>query len=189
MSDRSGEIQASLPPACPALVPIKIELGGVVDAERRSVVQGTGKPDRRRCTVIGDVSNGRIAPGNSTGDFAIEGDLQGPGTIAFELAGTAAYDQLLVSGSANLGDVLEIDLINGFTPALSDYFQLLTFDTLIDSGLTFELTCEPLQAGLSWDTTHLATTGAISVAPEPTTWLLAALGSLALFGVDRRCCQ
>jgi hypothetical protein len=81
-------------------------------------IQGVG-------TLTADVMNdGRVVPGSSTGRLTIDGDYtQTPlGTLEIELDGYvpgAGFDQLLVSGAANLAGALDVVLLPGFAPELA----------------------------------------------------------------------
>src|SRR5664280_29328 len=55
---------------------------------------------------------------------------QGPnGSLAFDIFGTAPgeYDQLNISGHAQLNGLMTVDLIHGFVPALGDAFDIVHF--------------------------------------------------------------
>lgn len=89
------------------------------------------------------------------------------------------YDAIDATGSILLNGQLKLTLINSFTPALGNQFDL--FDgTLLGSFSSFNF--PPLLAGLYWDTSLLYSNGIvqISLVPEPATLaLLAALPMLA----------
>ena len=85
-------------------------------------------------TIDGPVTNmaGTVAPGDQVpGLLTITGDYvqDGGGTLAVELAGLtpgSGYSQLVVDGSAQLSGDLSVTEENGFTPGLSDTFDILT---------------------------------------------------------------
>ena len=80
-----------------------------------------------------------------------------------ELAGTAAgtaYDQLHVTGPLALGGTLAVSIIDGFTPAAGNSFDILDWGSL--SG-TFSTIALPTLSGLAWNTSQLYTTGVLSV--------------------------
>ncbi len=61
--------------------------------------------------------------------------------LNIEIGGTSpgtGYDQLVITGTATLGGTLNVSLINGFTPASGDTFQILTFASR--GGSTFAAT-------------------------------------------------
>jgi hypothetical protein len=106
---------------------------------------------------------GVISPGSSAGQTHIVGDLHlEAGTLRMELAGAAAgqYDRLVVDGALAAGGALEIILIDGFSPAAGDSFDLLDFASASGS---FALSLPSLSDGLQWNTTSLLTTGVVSV--------------------------
>ncbi len=96
-------------------------------ATSSGTLEGTG-------TIDANVTNaGVVAPGNSAGILTIAGNYiqTSSGVLDIELAGTNAslpsFDQLHVAGSATLSGTLSIVKINGFTPALGNSFQVITF--------------------------------------------------------------
>ena len=122
--------------------------------------------------------------GGSTGggDLFIEGDLQ-PGnsaatvtfgnnvalgagaTLEIELGGLTPgtqYDRVVVDGSLALDGTLNISLIDSFTPAAGNAFDLLDWGTL--SGTFDTLDLPPLSADLMWNSSQLYTAGVLRVA-------------------------
>jgi hypothetical protein len=84
-------------------------------------------------------------------------------TLVMELGGLSRgnqYDAILASGALGLGGTLELDLINGFTPAAGNTFDIFDWNTI--SG-TFAAINLPTLAGLEWDISQLYATGQISV--------------------------
>lgn len=81
---------------------------------------------------------GILAPGNSPGKLTVNGDyLQAPaGVVNIELGGTnpgVTYDQLVVTGAASLGGVLNLTLVNGFQPSVGDTFKILDCQSISGS--------------------------------------------------------
>lgn len=80
----------------------------------------------------GLLNNGTIAPGNSPGQLSVTGNFTNAvsGILQIELGGNTApgndYDQLAVSGSSSLSGILDISLVNGFTPQAGQTFTILT---------------------------------------------------------------
>jgi hypothetical protein len=95
-------------------------------------------------TVGGDLNNssGTVSPGNSPGMLTVDGNYnqESGGTLAIEIGGTQAevdYDVLNVLGNASLAGILDVSLINGFTPSGGNTFKVLTAGgELTDAGLT-----------------------------------------------------
>ncbi|MEX0941337.1 MAG: hypothetical protein WD002_02205, partial [Pseudomonadales bacterium] len=94
------------------------------------VIQGFG-------TIIGTVidDGGTINLGASPGYLEIDGDYSTSekSTLAIEIAGDQAgvsYDQLVVSGRADLNGRLNVSLLNGFMPVSSAGFVILMAGTL-----------------------------------------------------------
>jgi hypothetical protein len=78
-------------------------------------------------------NNGTIAPGTSAGTLNFSGDLElsYSSNLAFDIGGTnqgTNFDLLhkIDSGTLTLNGRLSLTLINGFTPAASDTFTILT---------------------------------------------------------------
>ncbi|MCX5671071.1 MAG: autotransporter-associated beta strand repeat-containing protein, partial [Planctomycetota bacterium] len=148
---------------------------------------GAGKTLKGGGTVLGDLLvGGTLSPGESPGILSVGNITFGDGsTLQIELGDTVrgtGYDVLASSGNMVLqeGGTLSASLINAFTPKLGDEFDILDFAALTGQFTTLNLPV--LAGGLSWNTSDLYTDGTISVAPEPATLALLALGGLALLG-------
>jgi hypothetical protein len=79
-------------------------------------------------------SGGQVIPGGTgvAGSLVIDGSYTQTtrGTLLIDIGGTTAgsqYSQLAVSGTATLGGTVDVDIINGFQPALGNTFEPLTF--------------------------------------------------------------
>jgi len=86
------------------------------------------------------------------------------GKLQIELGGTTAgtnYDQLLVSGAVSLAGTLQVSLINSFSPAVGNSFDILDWGSR--SGRFSSLELPPLAAGLMWNASQLYTNGILSV--------------------------
>ena len=90
-------------------------------------------------------------------------------TLIMELGGTtpgSGYDQIQASGTLALGGTLNVSLINSFVPQLGQSFDILDWTTLggSRSGTFSALQLPALSDGpLGWDTSHLYTTGMLTV--------------------------
>lgn len=110
-------------------------------------------------TVVGNVSNatGTVSPGASPGSLTIQGNYtQSSGTLSIELGGLAAgtqFDQLLVSGNVSLGGTLQVSLVNGFTPAVGDQYQIITAGSISGTFSTLTLVSFPGTATVSYGPT------------------------------------
>jgi hypothetical protein len=117
--------------------------------------------------------------------LTINGDLTLSGTTVMELGGTErgiTYDAMDVTGSIVFGGTLTVSYITAYTPLLNDSFNL--FSRTGGSSSAFSVLNLPaLDAGLSWNTTNLYTSGTISVVgtaiPESGTYA-AVVGLVAL---------
>jgi hypothetical protein len=119
----------------------KIEVAdGILDVPAgRALTMGTevlsvgGGVLRGGGQITATVTNtgGTVAPGTSPGVLTISGNYtQGPGgTLAVEVAGTTPgtqFDRLVVSGTASLDGTLAVSGGSGFTPGLTDEYEVLT---------------------------------------------------------------
>lgn len=82
-------------------------------------------------TIAGSlVNSATLAPGNSTGTYTITGDYTAMSTAIhnFEVGGTSAgeYDVLNVNGKVILDGILNVSLINGFTPSTTHDLPIIT---------------------------------------------------------------
>ncbi|MBK6327595.1 MAG: hypothetical protein IPF56_16915 [Chloroflexi bacterium] len=148
----SGQIaftygDVALPPASATnLNGGSLEVDGLLDIQGGAVT-GSG-------AILGDVQNGGlIAPGQSPGDITIQGSYTQTvsGTLTMEL-GIAAQDFLTVTGTAALTGTLEINLLEGYTPAPLDNFRILAYTS--HSGEFGTLRLPTLSGGLGWDVVY-----------------------------------
>ena len=102
-----------------------------------------------------------MAPGNSPGTLHITGNYtqNAGGALRIEIESPDSFDQLAVTGNMALGGTIEISLINGFTPAAAQSFDILSWGSLTGA---FSTVIAPSQEGLTWDTSQLAM-GVVSV--------------------------
>jgi fibronectin-binding autotransporter adhesin len=109
-------------------------------------------------TVAGNlVNNGNVAPGNSPGTMNVNGNYsQVTGTLGVEL-GALVSDQLLVSGTASIGGVLDVSLWSApgeplFAPGPGQQFDLLLAQVVSGQFLSVNL---PQLSGIAWDLDYL----------------------------------
>ncbi len=114
--------------------------------------------------------SGILAPGTTTGQLAVHGDatFNPSATLQIELRGTnnsnpaaPQFDQLQISGAANLAGALEVTLSASFHPAATNAFDILNWTALNGTFTAIEL--PTLTAGLAWNTTQLYATGILSI--------------------------
>jgi hypothetical protein len=140
----------------------------------------------------GDVFfEGDLRPGNSPASvtYTANVSLAANAALTMELGGRAQgaqYDHLTVNGNLTLGGTVAVVLLGGFTPALGDTFDLFDFDPARLSGSFASFEMPALAPGLTWDTTQLTNTGALTVVPEPGSAALLLLGAVALLMKPRR---
>ncbi|MDP6567611.1 MAG: hypothetical protein QF578_22475 [Alphaproteobacteria bacterium] len=145
---------------------------------------------------------GSYGPGDGGADLI---DMQnvvfaGSNTLLMELGGLSrgsAYDALNITGSLNLGGLLEVSLFGSFNPLLGNAFDLLDFDPQSLIGTFDALDLPSLAVGLLWDIADLYNTGVIRVVAQSSSsvpvpaapWLLpAVLGLLAWRRFAGRAC-
>ena len=122
--------------------------------------------------------DGHFSPGNSPAIVSIApqvvftpsniltmeigGLTPGPGTPTDN-----GYDKLIFTHAAapqvTWGGTLAITLINGFTPAAGDAFDVFDFNAALDAGTFATITVPALPQYLAWNTSALYATGTISV--------------------------
>ncbi|MCH7229064.1 hypothetical protein [Haloferula sp. A504] len=109
---------------------------------------------------------GDARPGFSPGSMDFDGDLS-LGALArlnCELA-PSAHDRITVAGRLELGGVLEVSFIEGFTPAAGMSFDL--WDAGAASGQFSSVDLPSLPAGLHWHDDGIQTTGEIRIGLTP----------------------
>jgi autotransporter-associated beta strand protein len=137
------------------------------------------------------IINGLLSTGNSPGSLTLGSTnltFGSGGSALFELGGTTRgdgssnYDSILGINALTLDGIWTVSLINGFTPAENDFFDLFDATTVNSSGFNVgtDLLLPTLSGGLAWDTSTFASTGILTVVPEPGVALLGGLGVLAL---------
>jgi hypothetical protein len=127
------------------------------------------------------VNEGTVAPGNSPGRLELLGDYVQTGKLEIQLGGMQAgieYDVLSILGDATLGGILELSLIDGFTPAAGAEFTFLEIGGAILGA--FDEIIVPTYGANSWDLTQLYSSGKATFIPEPGTFALVALGLAVL---------
>ncbi len=86
---------------------------------------------------------GVVSPGGdgTVGTLTINGNYtqNAGGALNVELAGTAAFDQLMIAGIASLGGTLNVTLLNGFLPSAGDLYPILTFGSSTGAFTTLNL--------------------------------------------------
>lgn len=134
-------------------------------------------------TIGGDVvmeAASTLSPGQSgagllTITHAIT--MQASSTLEMQLTGTGAgqYDHLYAGGNFTGGGTLDLNV--SYAATAGDTFLLFTSGGF-DSG-SFTITTN-LAGGLTWDDSQLASTGVISIVPEPSTFALSGLVLIAI---------
>ena len=135
----------------------------------------TGNSAAQRITLPGYVKGvgtfdnvnftGTFSPGLSPTSLIVGNVALSPtSTLIMELGGTApgsGYDQIQSSAAIAFDGTLQVSLINGFSPAAGQSFNL--FDWASTSGTFDALQLPTLAGALAWNTTQLYTSGVLSV--------------------------
>jgi hypothetical protein len=119
-----------------------------VTIEATGTLGGTG-------TIAGNVTNegGAIKPGDAPGVLTITGNLTDSEPVELDIAlgGTTPgteYSQLIVDGTASLLGNLDLNLVDGFSLASGETFDIVG----TGAGLTNGLTSLSLDGGSCWAT-------------------------------------
>ncbi|UCF65757.1 MAG: T9SS type A sorting domain-containing protein, partial [bacterium] len=112
-----------------------ILLGADFLNDSTGVLTGDGRID---VINVPFTNSGITNPGDSLGTLDILGNLpqEGESIINIDLGGPIAdslYDRLDISGQAYLNGTLNINLINNYNPNSGEEFQILTFNSRVDS--------------------------------------------------------
>ncbi len=105
---------------------------------------------------VGIENHGLMSIGNSPGQVDATDFMQGPtGQWDVELSdlGVSDFDNLTLSGMAQLDGALSVSLLNGFVPELGDEFTLLSATAGI-SGNFSSILFAPLPSGLVFDVAY-----------------------------------
>jgi hypothetical protein len=92
--------------------------------------------------------------------------------------GPGRVDVLNITGTAYLDGLLEISLLNGFSPTLGDTFDILNFGSY--GGQFAMVQGLDLGSGKYFELDYLANGLRLTSVPEPSSLYLAAIGSLWL---------
>ena len=134
------------------------------------------------------VFDGTYSPGNSPAITNLSnGEFSSASSLVIELGGTqpgTQYDRVVDSGVLNLvGGTLNVVLYNGFVPSYGNSFEILQYGQL--SGDFGAVNYPALSGGLSWDRTTSPTGMTITVVPEPSTYVPAAIATAGLASLMR----
>jgi len=120
--------------------------------------------------VIGDIENngGTFAPGASPALTIVNGSYsQFSGVLEIELGGEEAgseFDRLEIDGSASLGGVLQVVLVDDFEPQPGQTFEFLTADGGVSEAFV-DIALPVLSTGM-WQTVFGSTSAALLVTIE-----------------------
>lgn len=120
---------------------------------------------------------GTFSPGHSPGTAFYDSlTFLDTSHLIMEIAGRnpGEFDHITVAGHLTFDGILEVVLLDGFTPEGGDSFDLFDWGSV---GGTFDHVLMPaLTLGLGWDLSQLYVTGAITVLPPLDSQFFAASG-------------
>jgi autotransporter-associated beta strand protein len=120
---------------------------------------------------------GILSPGEGPGMLSMGGlELRNTSRLLFELAEPAsvADDLLRVTGNLKLDGVLDVSALSGF--GVGTYTLMTYTGSLIDNGLDFG----SLPGGYPYQISAGSGLVSLTVVPEPSSWVLLAVGGVAL---------
>jgi len=161
---------------------------GIVHIVGEDVNIGTGQLIYASGDITGDVVNaGELRPGHSPGILTVHGNFEQrhDGVIVIELGGAnnsswddTQFDQLFVDGAAVLSGNLRIEILNGYTPAWGDEFDIIVSSSR--DGVFDEVWLPELGDGLAFECVYEPDSVQLTVVPEPATLGMLTLGGLAM---------
>lgn len=115
-------------------------------------------------------NNGNFLPGDNIGTFSVAGNYPEESTsvLKIDIGGYSSgeCDRLNVSGNATLNGMLNVRLVNGFTPAVGDSFLVLTYGSR--TGVFSSVVDSSIASGAVWDTIYTSSSLYIKLIDEPT---------------------
>ena len=116
-------------------------------------------------------NEGRLTLGASPGQATVLDYQQDAiGTLEIELEGTGLndFDRLTATGLMQLDGLLDLSLIGGFNPVLSDSFTILSAAAGVNGVFSlFDFSAATLDPGLMWDVVYNATNVQLEVVSVP----------------------
>jgi len=108
-------------------------------------------------------NNGMVSPGASIGTLTVASNYtqNAGGALTLKLGGLGSNDVLAVSRTAQLGGTLTVTNLNGFQPALSNAFTILTAQTV--SGAFAATNLPTLDPAGGWSVIYSSTTVVLRV--------------------------
>lgn len=167
---------------------LEVGSGGTIAADTiqlgtSAILRGNGG------TLLGDLLNGgTVAPGASPGTITVGGEYSqlAGGKLVIEIGGLTPgidFDVLDVTGAASLDGTLEVVLINGFLPQLTDVFQFLLAGS-IEGG--FSNLVFPIFDGRTFALDLPSGSLAVEAVPLPPAFWLLVSAMVGLIGIGRR---
>jgi hypothetical protein len=172
----------------------------VVAIDSGATLTGTGFIGSASTPDFGDnapaevYNHGTINPGGDPmpGALTITGDYTQTqhGTLLLDFEGSDAngflWDRLLISGNANLGGTLAVNVDSAFSATVGDIFDIVAAGTFngdfttfnpgtFDNGLTFVEVTDAMNGDIALEVENAT--------PEPSTWLLLGSAIMAMGGV------
>jgi hypothetical protein len=145
---------------------------GTVNLKGDATVTAVNAFDIHGGTLNVSHQNNKIT-GNLTLESATDGGTTYDAVTTFTLGDVTDYGQLNVSGSAALAGMLNVSLVNGFSPTPGQTFTLLSAAGGLN-GTTFSTANLPSGLSISYTPTSVV----LTAVPEPTTLGLLGVGGL-----------
>ncbi|TWT35935.1 Pectate lyase L precursor [Posidoniimonas corsicana] len=110
------------------------------------------------------LNNGYVSPGGSAGVLMVDGNFvqSFAGVLQIDIGAADSFDQLLVSGDIAAAGGLDVRLLDGYSPAAGDSYNLLDWGGVKSGGFDAVLLPE-LGAPLAWDLSQLESAGVLAV--------------------------
>ncbi len=97
-----------------------------------------------------------------TGSFSLDGSCSlTNGTLNFGISGPSQFGSIYFAGSAPLGGRLSANFRNHYSPAASNSFPVVVYNS--ETGMFSSLSLPPLSSGFSWQTSYGSTSFLLSV--------------------------
>jgi fibronectin-binding autotransporter adhesin len=143
-----------------------ISAGALVIVATGGLPSGTAVINNASLVINADSTAGAVSGSGTTfiaSSHTLTASAFAQGGILLQLGGStpSANSKLNVTGGFTEAGTLTVTLVNSFTPALGNSFDLLDWGSL--SGHFSSLSLPALSSGLLWDTIDLYTTGTLSI--------------------------
>ena len=175
----------------------KLNLTGSASLASNSTTVAIGATLSGTGTITGNTEvYGSLLPGNSPGTLNFTNDLSLAAStlLGFELsaldttAGGGINDLVAVGGDFILDGTLRVTALDSFTGTTTGSWTLFTYGgAFTDNGLILDMANMPtLDSGYDWQLSYNSGVVSLDIIPEPSGWLLGAVGACLWMGRRRR---